>query len=155
MEIWNKFPYFLIVLAIILLQIPSTPRPLLIVFVIGFIITYFANNYEKRLLRELRPNAPDRIPPMDPNILETELYFGNPSGHMQLIMYSIIFFLLYMISINQLSVSLIIIMATVGVFIGYSRIEQGYHTLDQILSGARNGIIMGFISFTIYHLYIQ
>jgi membrane-associated phospholipid phosphatase len=155
MEIWNKFPYFLIVIAVFLLQIPVAPRALLVVFVVGFVLTYIANNYEKRMIRELRPNAPDRIPPMDPDIFETELYFGNPSGHMQLIMYSITFFMLYMLSINEFSVKLIILMAAIGVFIGYSRIEQGYHTLDQILSGVRNGIIMGFISFTVYHIYVE
>jgi len=59
-----------------------------------------------------------------------------------------------MLSINEFSVKLIILMAAIGVFIGYSRVAQGYHTLDQILSGVRNGIIMGFISFTVYHLYM-
>ncbi len=150
LEIWNKFPYFLLVIAVFLWR-HIDDKPLVTIYIIFFCITYFMNNYEKRRIREPRPGITGPFPE-NPGILETEKYFGNPSGHTCLMIFSIIYLTLYMIHENSFSIEFLVIMMSFALFIGYSRIIQQYHTFDQVLEGGKYGTIMGILAFFIYHM---
>ena len=87
--------------------------------------------------------------------------FGMPSGHAESMGLFTSFWLLYLWdnykedNLSILNVIAIFFLLLVGLYVPYSRILVGCHTLSQVIVGYIIGIIIGFISYELYKSHFE
>ena len=135
-----------------------TLNPIFLKFLVGFIIfytilnpilkeffKYFCEDYEIFKRPDWHPKEGCGL---FPNLkMEGSKSFGMPSGHMQAITFTAIFWSLYLLhnnSNNNFVFLRILFFWILCIIVGFQRIKTGCHNLIQVVSGGIFGIILGF-----------
>lgn len=117
----------------------------LIIYVIIFIFNKTINEYLKNYFKQARPNNPIKF-------LESDKFskkkYGMPSGHSQLVFFSIMYSYLVTGSFIPWVLGLLI----VGIIVIYERYVFKNHTLNQLISGALLGSVIAYLVIEIINI---
>lgn len=111
----------------------------LIIYVIMFVLNKTINEYLKGYFKQSRPNNPTKF-------LESDKFskkkFGMPSGHSQLVFFSI----MYSYLVTQKVMPWVLILLIIGCIVIYERYIFKNHTINQLISGALIGSAIAYLT---------
>ena len=114
----------------------------LIIYIIMFVLNKTINEYFKNYFKQARPENPRKF-------LESDKFskkkYGMPSGHSQLVFFSIMYSYLVTGSLIPWVLGLLII----GLIVIYERYVFKNHTINQLISGA---VLGSFIAYLVIHI---
>ena len=114
----------------------------LIIYNIMFVLNKTINEYFKNYFKQARPENPRKF-------LESDKFskkkYGMPSGHSQLVFFSIMYSYLVTGSLIPWVLGLLII----GLIVIYERYVFKNHTINQLISGA---VLGSFIAYLVIHI---
>jgi len=117
----------------------------LIIYIFMFIFNKTINEYLKNYFKQSRPSNPKKY-------LESDKFskkkFGMPSGHSQLVFFSILYSYLVTHSIIPWVLGLLII----GLIVIYERYIFKNHTINQLISGALLGSFIAYLTISMVNL---
>lgn len=122
--------------------------PFLFMFMLGSILNYELNNLLKNWIKEPRPNNP--LPYIDDHIIKGAQIYGMPSGHAQIISFTIVFMIL-----TKRPVYLILFSFFIGMLTLIQRWKYRRHTIEQLIGGTFIGSFFAYFIFWITESYLH
>jgi membrane-associated phospholipid phosphatase len=117
-------------------------------FMLGSILNYELNNILKNWIKEPRPNNP--LPYIDDHLIKGAQIYGMPSGHAQIISFTIVFMIL-----TKRPVYLILFSSFIGMLTLIQRWKYRRHTIEQLIGGTIVGSFFAYFIFWITEFYLQ
>ena len=122
--------------------------PFLFMFMLGSILNYELNNILKNWIKEPRPNNP--LPYIDDHLIKGAQIYGMPSGHAQIISFTIVFMIL-----TKRPAYLILFSFFIGMLTLIQRWKYRRHTIEQLFGGVCVGSFFVYFIFWITEFYLQ
>jgi membrane-associated phospholipid phosphatase len=120
----------------------------LISFIFGSIINNFLNEYLKNWIKQPRPQNP--IPYMDDDRIKGVHIYGMPSGHAQIVVFTVTF--LYLTKGNHI---LLLISLFIAILTLYQRWSFRRHTVEQLIIGSITGASFAYLLFFTTKKYLE
>lgn len=146
-EVYEYSPIIILLLSYFLLW----DRPLMtFYYTVGIFLNAILNCVLKGIIRQPRPMFDAKKVYLATTNAKRQFYqngipfqlFGMPSGHSQLVFFSIIYIYLALKKTNWLWIFLLI-----SLLICYQRVYSNYHTIFQVVVGAFVGMVFGFLMY--------
>lgn len=152
-------PTILFIISVVLLFALDKTK-LLLYYIAGFGINIILNILLKGLIKQPRPMNDNQLF----NIINNKKHglhfmdnipfnaYGMPSGHAQLVLYSLIFIFLSLKTHRYIYFYLILLYALVCFITLYQRVAYDFHTIFQVIVGSLLGLMIGGF---IYYIYLK
>ena len=108
-------------------------------YVVLFILNRVLNQFLKKLFKQPRPSNGKKF--LDSDVFSKKK-FGMPSGHSQLVFYTIA----YSYLVNRQLIPWTLLLLVIGLIVIYERYLFKNHTMMQLISGAGVGILTAYIT---------
>jgi membrane-associated phospholipid phosphatase len=122
--------------------------PYLFMFILGSIFNYEMNNQLKTMIKEPRPNNP--LPYIGDDLIKGRQLYGMPSGHAQIIGFTLGFLIL-----TKRPMQLILFSSFIGMLTIIQRWKYRKHTMEQLVAGLFVGSFFSYFIFWITESYLQ
>lgn len=135
-------------------------EPIALYYFCMAIFSEFFNYFLKRIIRQSRPKGAKNCSGYV-TFNTVSKSFGMPSGHSESMGLFTTFWLLYLYDmykkkgLSSLNIVGLVFILITGIYVPYSRIVVGCHSVSQVIIGYIVGIILGVISYKIYDIYLE
>lgn len=120
------------------------------VFIVGSICNKYINDVLKELLKQPRPTNQIDFMGETENLFKGSQMYGMPSGHMQILCFSIAYLLCIYPTYSIYLVSFVISIITF-----YQRWKYRRHTIEQLIWGSITGGVLGYYTYYFTWKYIH
>ncbi len=120
----------------------------LVVYIIMFILNKTINEYFKNYFKQARPSNPKKFLDSDKF---SKRKFGMPSGHSQLVFFSI----MYSYLVTNTLIPWVIGLLIIGFIVVYERYVFKNHTINQLITGALLGTLIAYVTISLTHIIVS